>query len=370
MVPWSPSATTATDCTFHQIAPYIGRAKTSIAQYLIEEYTEVGDVVVDPFCGSGVIPLEAALRGRQVIAGDINPYGVVLSRAKLHAPKTEARALSSLERAWDRCLLRVSSQDLRRVPSWVRSFFHPETLRHALALRDELSARRNHFLMACLLGILHHQRPGFLSYPSSHLVPYLRSKLFPRETCPDLYEERDVFSRMAAKVKRTFRRPPTHLAPASVSLSDSRSLRCPTTVSAVVTSPPYMNELDYVRDNRLRLWFLHRGFPGIKDLRKRDREREFMALMQATLSRLASSIQEGGRIILVVGDASRGSRVVEGGELLKKLFREDEALAPFKLRRQIEDLVPDVRRSRRELRGTKKETVLVFQRTRGRRSSR
>jgi hypothetical protein len=33
-------------------------------------------------------------------------------------------------------------------------------------------------LLASMLGILHHQRPGFLSFPSSHLIPYnVRRKL-------------------------------------------------------------------------------------------------------------------------------------------------------------------------------------------------
>jgi hypothetical protein len=359
--PWGHEATTSTDCTFHQLAPYIGRIKTTIASHLVEEYTRPGHLVVDPFCGSGVIPLEAAMRGRRVVAGDVNAYGVTLTRAKLHAPPSEAAAMALLERRWRGGMRRVPTVDLRGVPLWVRRFFHPETLRHALALRDELTAQGDAFLMACLLGILHHQRPGFLSYPSSHLVPYLRDKLFPRSKFADLYEERDVYPRLVAKVHRTYRRPPPDLAESFVALSDCRKLRVDGPVHAVITSPPYMNELDYVRDNRLRLWFLSRALPAGRDLLKRDREKAFRLLMASTLTRLAPLIRKGGVVALVVGDASRGSRVADSAEIVRTLFSTNVALANFTLSRMIHDTIPDVRRSRRDLRGTKRETVLVFE---------
>jgi len=86
-VPWSSESTVKNDCTLHQIAPYIGRMKTSIASYLIEQYTKKNDVLVDPFCGSGVVTLEAACKGRKVIGNDWNPYGALLTHAKLFPPK-------------------------------------------------------------------------------------------------------------------------------------------------------------------------------------------------------------------------------------------------------------------------------------------
>src|SRR4026209_492298 len=80
---WSSESTMKADCTFHQLAPYIGRMKTSMARSLVLEWTRPGDVIVDPFCGCGVVGLEAASYGRQVIVGDWNPYAVLLTKAKL-----------------------------------------------------------------------------------------------------------------------------------------------------------------------------------------------------------------------------------------------------------------------------------------------
>jgi 23S rRNA G2445 N2-methylase RlmL len=55
----------ATGRTLRQIAPYLGR----IARAFIADRTNPGDLVVDPFCGCGVVPLEAA-PGRRIVAGD------------------------------------------------------------------------------------------------------------------------------------------------------------------------------------------------------------------------------------------------------------------------------------------------------------
>jgi Putative RNA methylase family UPF0020 len=364
---WGTECTTGEDCTFQQLAPYIGRIKTSIARNLIERFTDRGDVVVDPFAGSGVIPFEAALLGRRPVATDTSPYGVVLMRAKFSAPEDYAAALTQFEVRWRAAQRRVARQDLRTVPLWVRKFFHPETLRSALALRDELVEQADDFLLACLLGILHHQRPGFLSYPSSHLVPYLRNKLFPVKRFPDLYCERDVRVRMRAKIHRIYRRPPRALSAARVYADDARVLRKPSRIDAIITSPPYMNALDYVRDNRLRLWFLARALPTVEDIPRGDRVNRFQDLVRDTFSRLLCRLTAGASVILVVGDTSRGQGRVDAAQAVRDLFAEPEfqALIP---RGEIWDTIPDIRRSRRDLRGTKKETILRYSVARSRAS--
>lgn len=362
---WSPASTKATDLSLHQISPYIGRMKTSMARSLILEHTSAGDLVVDPFCGCGVAVLEAAANGRRVAAGDWNPYAVLLSKAKLFPPSSLDAANRRLRAIWSLSQKLRGEQELGEVPAWVRQFFHPDTLRNALAFRDACVSRGDHFLLACFLGVLHHQRPGFLSYPSSHLVPYLRDRQFPREQYPEMYEERDVLSRMKAKIKRTFKRPvPPYSEARRVLFTDARNFPKLRQISAVVTSPPYMNELDYVRDNRLRLWFINRALPEGLDLKRRDREGEYRALVASVCSRLASGIKLGGHFILVVGDATRGSGRPGRTDLLtRNVFESESALQTFEIEAIYNDIIPNIRRSRRECTGTKSETVLIYKKT-------
>src|SRR5437867_4233080 len=107
-----------TECALHQLSPYIGKMKSSIAGELVDRYSSFGDLVVDPFAGAGTIPFEAAIRGRRAFGADISPYARVLSKAKLSPPRSFGAALYLAEQALERAA-RLPSPDLRAVPAWV-----------------------------------------------------------------------------------------------------------------------------------------------------------------------------------------------------------------------------------------------------------
>ena len=350
-------------CTLHQIAPYIGRLRIGFARELVVNLSKPGDTIIDPFAGAGTVALEALCNGRAVIAGDWNAYAGVLTRAKLFAPSSVEAADDAIEKTWALSRRLLSRQDLRRVPSWVRNFFHPTTLKSALAFRDACLEYRDDFLLACLLGILHHERPGFLSYPSSHLVPYLRDRKYPRALYPELYAQRDVKSRVAAKVRRMLQvLPPSLKLRRSVLLKDARRFPKIPRVRAIITSPPYMNELDYVRDNRLRLWFIDKRIPAHLECSSLRKEIAFAELITTVFSRLAPCVVDGGYIALVLGDTRRGMRRLDTAQIARRAFDTIPQLRKFKLKAKLSTRIPDVRRSRRAHEGTKQETVLVFQR--------
>jgi hypothetical protein len=344
----------------HQLSPYIGKLKSTIAHDLIINYTKPRDVVLDPFCGSGTVPLECALSKRNSIAADANVYAYVLACAKLRPPKTLAAGLVQLELALARS--RKRSADLRTVPAWVRRFFHPETLRETIQFADECIASKDHFLLACLLGILHHQRPGFLSFPSSHLVPYLRTRNFPAEQFPDMYERRELAPRMAKKVMRALEDDRdlrlVNAAQASVRLAPVQTLRLAKEVDAIITSPPYMNALDYVRDNRLRMWILDRSTANYSP-EPTDKLRNFQRTASAFFRTATARLKRRGTCVLVVGETVRRKRMKSHpAELLLQWMH---TLAPdLKLIETMVDSIPDVRRSRRDGKATKKELILVL----------
>jgi hypothetical protein len=360
---WDAIRDTAREATLHQLAPYVGKLRSDIAQQLVRETTREHDWIIDPFVGSGTIALEAALAGRNIAAGDVNPYARTLTRAKLFAPLSHKDAIRRAERIWDDAS-RIR-HDLRRVPGWVRAFFHKETLRSALAVRDAAAARRDNFILACLLSILHHQRPGFLSYPSSHLVPYLRDRAFPRERFPELYEEREVLPRLLAKIARAYRRPVPRLnGRRRVFDCDAANFPRFAETGAIITSPPYMNELDYVRDNRLRLWFTTGGDLSLRDSQSGPRRVRFEHLMSVMTARLAPAVRRRGFFVIIAGDVTRGGLQADAADITRRVFEASNALRHFKLVAEIEDRIPDIRRSRRDYRGTKKETILMYQKQR------
>lgn len=363
---WNGSAWQS-ESTLHQLAPYIGKTKSSMAAALVEEYTSEGTVVYDPFSGCGTFALEAWRAGREVIANDVSPYARLLTCSKLFPYPSLEVALLDLADMAARVKRRRRRPDLRTVPRWVREFFHPDTLREALVWTDLLQTNERWFLLACLMGILHHQRPGFLSYPSSHTVPYLRIKKFPRSRHPKLYEYRSVADRLEAKVRRAFRRMPKldfTLSRQSFGARAERQ-RLSTPVGSILTSPPYMRQLDYGRDNRLRLWFL-----GCQDWKSLDgivspRQKEFLVLMGRCLRRWRTLLAVNGYCVLVIGDTCSRERQENLPNLVAEIAKE----VGFVLASQHADAIPNERRVRRGIVGSSSETILVLRNTKLRRVS-
>ena len=310
------------------------------------------------FCGSGTVPLEAARLGRRVFASDASIYAATLTKGKLLAPRNVESALREVDHVLNHAKS-LPMPDLRSIPQWVRAFFHPDTLKEVLRLCDLLTNERRHFLLSSLLGILHHQRPGFLSFPSSHLVPYLRTNRYPRTAHPNLYEYRPVAPRLQAKVERMLKRTPSESLRefvGAIRKASVESVSLPDNIDCVITSPPYMNALDYGRDNRLRLWFLNES--NLESVDQRTSIDAFRNSIQAVAKQLQDKVRKGGYCVFVVGDRLTRSRERLPSEELVRIF--GIHATTFRLCRVICDAIPDVRRSRRKLSGVKNENIIVF----------
>jgi hypothetical protein len=255
--------------SIHSISPYVGKLRPELANELIREFTQEKSIVFDPFCGSGTIAFESWINNRETLAVDMNYYAYVLTMAKLNPFPTYNDAIKQYEVCQQLVKIREIKVDLRTIPKWVRQFFNPETLKGILRWTGVLLEKKEWFLLACLLGILHHQRPGFLSYPSSHGAPYLRINKFPKDKFPQLYGYRCVESRLLEKITRTYRHIPQFDFAVKRSVFNCNTLHYRNHSNqnmTIITSPPYMKSLTYARDNRLRLWFL--GYPDWKALDK------------------------------------------------------------------------------------------------------
>ena len=304
-------AVTNSEWTIHQLAPYIGKTKSSMASALIRHFATPGATIYEPFSGSGTIALEAWIAGCHTIATDLSPYARLLTQAKLTPYTSYQEAIDDLH-----CLApsvaRARTPPLASVPQWVSQFFHPDTLRELLVWTRVLRRRQKWFLLACLMGILHHQRPGFLSLPSSHSVPYLRLNKFPSTLFPEMYEYRSVLDRLEAKVSRAFRRVPSLNFELQRTCHSRNAARFdPGPVDLIVTSPPYMKQLDYGRDNRLRLWFLGCADSDSLDKAISPRTNAFRTLMRRCFFRWRRILKADAHCVLIIGTECARTNTVD-----------------------------------------------------------
>ncbi|MDC6385379.1 hypothetical protein D2V93_02890 [Flagellimonas taeanensis] len=355
------SSVVSTECTLHQLSPYIGKMKSSMAKGLVENFSHYGDTVYDPFAGCGTIALESWILGRKVIANDLSPYAHILTMGKMNPLNTENKILETIEELSNEIKEEGLKTDLRQIPDWVKEFFDERTLHEIIVWKDKLTSKNQWFLLSCLMGILHHQRPGFLSYPCSHTVPYLRTKKFPPKDFPDLYKYRPLEPRLQSKALRAIRRLPKldYGLARNCFQNNSEHLTPPVKVNSIISSPPYMRRLDYGRDNRLRLWLL--GENNWKELDNviSPSESNFLDSMRICFRTWLDVLVENGKCVLVLDDSYSKKYELSLIDTIIKIACEE--VGGYRHLGNFEDKIPNERRVRRNHSGSKSEIIVVLE---------
>jgi hypothetical protein len=251
--------------SIHEIS-YRACYKPQLPAYFIERLTEPADVVYDPFSGRGTTAVEAALRGRTVIANDVNPLSTILTQPRLELPNisdVEAR-LNSLRFK----VKQFSDIDLSM-------FYHRDTERELLALRNYLTLRRadykedatDRWIRMVATNRLTGHSPGFFSVytlpPNQAASPENQIRINERlRQKPEYRDVRDLILRksrqLQAKLKPIERRHLRAAAETATFMDDTAAstLGIPTeAVKLTVTSPPFLDVVQYAKDNWLRCWF-------------------------------------------------------------------------------------------------------------------
>jgi DNA modification methylase len=354
---YSEISNTKPSHNLHQIAPYMGKIRPDLGKYLTNNYCTEGGTLWDPFMGSGTILLEGWILGQKVVGTDLNDYAYTLTNAKLFPPHNIEIALNKIHRYNDQVQRLRKSSVSNCNDLWVRSFFHPETLLEIELWSDILKRNKEWFLMACLLGVLHHQRPGSLSFPCSNGAPYLRDKKYPRDQFPEMYEYRDVLSRLTKKVEKVLRNIPAldHSIERIALLQNSYEKLNISSVDTIITSPPYMKALTYARDNRLRLWFL--GKNNWKDLDKEvsPGKQQFVELMKRSFQTWSKYQKLGDLCIVIIGDIMFNKNA-KLSDILIQIARDNK----YTLSNLLIDPIPEAKKIVKGNTRIKHENVCVF----------
>jgi site-specific DNA-methyltransferase (adenine-specific) len=314
--------------SMHTMCSYHGMFPAKVAHYFIERYSRPGNLVLDPFSGRGTVGLQARVEGRRTIANDLNPLAYVLTKAKVDPPSwSDANAyLTELESSY-----RKAKQTDPEVPDDIRMLFHSNTLHQIVFLRKHLLRHPiaawtsgDAMLAGCLAGITHgsHRRDGTSQYLSismpntfSMSPTYVRNYIKQNRL---LAPDQDVFECLRVKLARLYldgiEGPigSTRHDDAAVLLS-GQSLRAGS-VDLVVTSPPYLQVVNYGTANWIRLWVLgvddvgRDGGSGRRTLDAaldhRHNYSSYGAFLLRTLLGIRRVLRKNGVAVLVVGDVA------------------------------------------------------------------
>ena len=311
----------------HHMAPYAGRMTPQIAHWLIRCFSKEQDVILDPFCGIGTVPLESNLLNRNSIGFDLNPYAYTTSVAKM-----ERKRLTTHVTFLENLVLKPDKKILKTVPTWVHEFYNEDTLAELLELIRILKIKRKKFLLGCLIGVAQGHRIGHLSKASALTLPYK-----PRPDDPGLYKE--VIPRLIKKVTRMYKDGFENMPLGNIKKADAQKMPLgDNSVDCVISSPPYLDNLDYVSTNRLRLALL--GFHGekAKALNKHSKYKKdaYLELMNNVCAEISRTLKKKKLCVLVIGDVHNKKEPIQTTTLLKDIFKKNH----LKIIDEVEDIIP------------------------------
>lgn len=308
--------------SLHEVS-YRACFKPQLPRFFMQHLTAVGDVVYDPFMGRGTTLIESALHGRKVVGNDINPLSKILCLPRL-SPATQADVSLRL----DEISLTASAESKGSEDAELLAFYHPETLSEICALRHYFIEREksglldntDRWIRMVATNRLTGHSVGFFSVytmPPNQAVTAARQRII-NEKRDQKPMAKDVKAIILKKSKQLL----SKLKGSDIDMLEKAEPQIITSqaentcqiasgsVQLVVTSPPFLDVVDYRTDNWLRCWFngISSSDLQISQLKSEDL---WVAKMTEVFKELKRLLDKNGTIAFEVGEVKRAKLMLE-----------------------------------------------------------
>jgi hypothetical protein len=306
--------------SLHEVS-YRACFKPQLPRFFIERLTAPGGLVYDPFMGRGTTLLEAALLGRSPAGSDVNPLSRVLLLPRLDPP-----ALGEVAAALDA----VDLHDVDEHPEDLLVFYHPDTLREICALKKHLRrleqtgtlSRADAWVRMVAVNRLTGHSPGFFSVytlPPNQATSVVaqrrinakRSQTPPRRDVGRLIlkKSRHLLRDCDGTLRDTFERVRSGVQVITGPASSTPALATGS-VDLVVTSPPFLDVVDYRGDNWLRCWFCGVDASAV-DVSTPREVATWQGFITGAFTELSRVVRPGGHVAFEVGEVKGGTVKLE-----------------------------------------------------------
>jgi DNA modification methylase len=312
----------------HVIHPYPAKLLVHIPYFFLANsiLSKPGDLVLDPFCGSGTVLLEALLANRNAIGFDANPLARLITDVKVNPPEP-----NKLRRSIARLTARIPTESSISFPDIVNReyWFHPHVASQLLCIFQAITQTRNQeaktFFEACFSSCV---RRVSLADPRLSVPVRLRENQYPKGHW--LRERTDKHLRRLKRVNVSkvfietvntnagrvaeFHRLVPNGVKARVLGEDAKRLMVQIgqngsavkrmlrsgSVDLILTSPPYSGAQKYVRATSLNLgWLSLCQVSGLRNLEEQCIGREHYA-KESYQALVTTGISSADRVLKLV----------------------------------------------------------------------
>jgi hypothetical protein len=286
----------------HRLHPYLGKFVPQLVEVFLGRYGRPGQLVWDPFAGSGTALVEANAFGARAAGCDVSAFNCLLMRVKT-ASYDPAELLGDVVR-----LSELDAVEAGFRSAYLERWYAPQALAELLAFREKIAATSYPELWRVVLSRAARSarlaRHDDLDFPAEPVGgEYFCHKH--RRVCRPVAEAGKFLRRY---VRDTVQRVQEFAdargcTEATVLHGDARRLEPPGPVDLVVTSPPYPGLIDYHEQHAYAFELL--GLP------RRDEDEigrgvaGYCEDVAAVLRQTRAALRPGGKVVIVVNDRRR-----------------------------------------------------------------
>lgn len=323
----------------HGVASYLAMFCPALPEYFINKYTEENDLVMDNFSGRGTTCLVSREKNRRFVGTDLNPYACVLTRfksSKLSKNKVLKR-IDNFEKEYEN----IKENKNFNYNIELLNFYSKSTLHQLCFLREKIGQKWNKLsmtdnaILAIALGLMHGpmrkngdtmyfsvSMPNAISMSPNYVKKYVKEKKLKK---PNI----NIFEKIKERLERIYDQILEENYDSKFwyfdATKDNKDIHN-NSVKLVVTSPPYLNIVNYTNSNWLKLWLL--GFERnelSKKIKLSDKLNfeNYCLFMKKYLNNIYPKLEEKAKVCLVVGD-------VHNNELLENVWNEIKKQVNFK----------------------------------------
>ncbi|MDI6604992.1 MAG: DNA methyltransferase [Thermoanaerobacteraceae bacterium] len=245
-----PNKSVIVGSTHRLFNKYPTRYIPQVPRWAILKYSSPGDIVLDPFCGSGTTLVEALLNRRNGLAIDIDPFARLLTSVKTtrYSAADIERIDQIVNKIMNNLTISASADAYPDIPN-ISKWFNEQAIERLAVLKtliDEYAVDRiaiKNYLYIVLAAIVRrcsnaeNESPKpyistrFPKVPDDPFIVFFETESLYRSAIIEFAQDTEGF-----EVSNTI-----------LSSNDARNIVLDSMVELAVTSPPYINAYDYVR---------------------------------------------------------------------------------------------------------------------------
>ena len=346
----------------HGLHKYPAKFFPELPRWLIKRYSQENDWILDPFAGSGTTNVEALLSKRHSVGIDVDPFSRFISKVKV-TPLVE-KEIKSAQKTLLEAILHyrpslVNESDLPDFP-YRDNWFNKEILLELSYLRKQIHAldtsdEVKDFFRVCLSSIIRSVSNADNNCTRTVIRKKLNKLVRPTDALNRFVKALEV---KVPKMIEFSRNCPSDITVEFPEDMEARNIKYKANhFDLALTSPPYVNAVDYPRTHQLEMYWLgfeqeslltlkkqnvgtesvsalhykteHKiGVPEadrvIANIFKEDPRRAYIAFkyladMRKNLIEVHKVLCEGGRYIIVVGNNRIRGQVFENWKYLMSI---------------------------------------------------